>query len=147
MIARYFMPIVLVASMLACHGQVAEKEVDDTAQQAEGFGWLDQYQNGMRILDALAALSPEEAKKLPIDAYRNQQIALPGGAASPGATNDLMTGHGYYVRVVNPEQKDLRPQAVTWGVFIMGKILQVLPENKILVIEVSEENYQVMSTL
>jgi hypothetical protein len=58
----------------------------------------------------------------------------------------LVTEHGFYLRVVNKEGKDLRPHSVWWEVLVCGKILQVLPENKIIVIEVDESGWLVLQT-
>jgi len=33
-----------------------------------------------------------------------------------------------------------------WDVLVRGKVLQVLPKNKIIVIEVNEEDFQVLSS-
>jgi len=79
-----------------------------------------------------------------ISDYRGERVAFAGGAA--GALNDLITENGIFLRVVNPEGKDLRPHSVLWEVMICGKILNIYPKNKILVIEVMEKDWQVLQT-
>jgi len=93
----------------------------------------------------LAAKSPEESQKVEINAYRGERVAF-AGVGAPGGSNDLVTEHGFYLRVVNRSGKDLRPQSVWWEVMICGKILQVLPENKIIVIEVEDKNWKIIQT-
>src|SRR5260221_160749 len=91
--------------------------------------WEEAEMRGKVILDTLAHLSPEEAKKLDIAAFRGETVAFDGGAAPSGASNDLITGEGFYIRVLNASGKDLRPQSVAWEVEVRGHILQVLPEH------------------
>jgi len=91
-------------------------------------------------------LNSEELARLEISAYRGEKVAFVGSTAPPGGTNDLVTDDGYYLRLVTPTGKDLRPQATLWEVMVCGKILQVLPENKIIVIEVTEKDWKVLAT-
>ena len=116
------------------------------AKAAEQGGWLANYKRGKEMLQQLSALSPEDRKKLDIAAYRGERVALVGAAAPPGVSNDLLTADGFYLRVVNKDGKDLRPHAVWWEVLLCGKVLQVLPENKIIVLEVSERDWLVLET-
>jgi hypothetical protein len=112
---------------------------------AEGKGWLDNYKRGHEILLELSRLSPEQQKKVDIAKYRGERIAVVGGSAPPGATNDLVTDGGFYLRVVNPKGKDLRPPS-PGTILIRGTILQVLPMNKIIVIKVSNKDWEVLMT-
>jgi hypothetical protein len=73
-------------------------------------------------------------------------VAFVGGGAPPGGTNDLITEGGFYLRVVNKQGKDLRPHSVWWEVMVCGEILQVLPENKLIVLEVDEKDWVVLQT-
>ena len=66
--------------------------------------------------------------------------------APPGATNDILTTDGYYLRIVTKGGKDLRPKSVWWEALVCGKVLQVLPENKIIVLEVAEKDWIVGDT-
>ena len=59
-----------------------------------------------------------------------------------------MLENGYYVLIVIvPQEKDLRPTAVVWGVIFRGHILQILPKNRLLIVEVREKDYRVAATL
>ena len=144
---RAILSVMFVAFFASCSTRQSETRNSEGAQIASGLGWLEQYENGQRILTQLSALTAEEAKVLPVDSYRGEKVTLGGGGAPPGSTNDLITPDGYYVRVVNVENKDLRPQAVAWSVIVLGEIRQVLPHNRIIVIDVDEKNYQVLEAL
>lgn len=113
---------------------------------AKSFGWKTNLERGGEILKVLTALSAGEAKRLNIAAYGDERVAFSGGTAPPGGTNDLVTEKGYYLRVVNPAGKDLRPHAVWWPVIVCGKIQRVLLQNKIIVIEVDEKDWKVIET-
>ncbi len=113
---------------------------------AKDQGWLESYKKGVEIRQKLAALRPQDQEKADIAIYRGERVAFVGGGAPPGSTNDLMTSGGFYLRVVNKEGKDLRPQSVVWEVLVCGNILQVLPANKIIVIEVAEKDWIVLAT-
>jgi hypothetical protein len=113
---------------------------------AKEFGWLTSFNHGMAILHEIASATAKE-KKFDVDAFRGEKVAFRGVTAPPGSTNDLIGDGGFYLRVVNPQGKDLRPKNVKWAeVMICGKILQVLPENKIIVIEVDEKDLKVLQT-
>jgi hypothetical protein len=115
-------------------------------QIAEHHGWLANYKRGQEILQNLSTLGPEAAKTMGITAYRQEKVAFVGGGAPPGGTNDLITEGGFYVRVVNKAGKDLRPTSVWWEVLVRGEVWQVLPENKIIVLEVDESDWIVLQT-
>jgi hypothetical protein len=110
-------------------------------------GWLSEYQRGKKILQTLASITQEERQKLAVTAYRGESVAFVGAGAPPGATNDLLIGGGYYLRVVTGKGKDLRPRATKWEILVRGKILQVLPENKIIVLQVAAPDWRVIETL
>src|SRR5262249_17835026 len=87
---------------------------------AQEQGWLQYYKRGGAILKKLSSLGPEDQKKLSSGAYRGERVAFVGGGAPPGGTNDLITGEGFYLRIVNKEGKDLRPHAVWWEILVCG---------------------------
>lgn len=132
----------------SAHGRKAhgfwEKPAMDVVKKK---GWTENYKRGQEILHELSALGPKEKRKLPPTSYRDERVAFVGDAAPPGGTNDLVTDRGFYLRVVNKDGKDLRPHGITWIVVVCGKVWQVFPENKIIVIEVEEEDWEVLMTL
>jgi len=67
-------------------------------------------------------------------------------ASVPGATHDVLTPDGFYLRILNKESQDLRPTSVWWTVLCRGEVLQVLPEHKLIVIEVSTKDWIVLDT-
>ena len=140
---------VVVALVVACSA-IAQAPATNTASQHESIakrhGWLANLKRGHEIVQKLASLSPGELEKVKISAYREERVAFVGVGAPPGGTNDLVTESDFYLRVVNPSGKDLRPQSVWWEVMICGKILQVLPKNKIIVIEVDENDWRITQT-
>ena len=107
---------------------------------AKAFGWLTNYMRGQEIVRKLSALSPEQARRLKFDAYRGEIVAFMTGDALPGV-GDKMTTRGFYLRLFYQKGKEpgpshyLLPESM-----VRGTILQVLPENKIIVIEVDEEH-------
>ena len=140
---------ILVAASWACLAGDPTQDDDEKANTrvAEQKGWLDDYKKGRDILLKLTCLSSEEQASLDITAYRESQIAIVAASAPPGATNDLVTKSGFYLRVVNPEGKDLRAPHCAWEeVLVRGTVLQVLPRNKIIVIRVLEKDWVVMQT-
>ncbi len=120
-----------------------EKSYKEYRQVAKGKGWLASYNRGHEILSELLRLSPEQQKKMDIAAYRGERIAVVGGSAPPGATNDLVTDGGFYLRVVNPKGKDLHPPS-PGNVMIRGTIMQVFPQNKIIIIKVSNKDWDIL---
>lgn len=139
---------ILLISALVLGSGVACQQSDSPRRNeriAEESGWLANYKRGREIIQELAALGPS-GQKIQIAAYRQERVAFVGGGAPPGATNDLIIGGGFYLRVVNKAGKDLRPQAVWWEVMVCGEILQVLPENKIIVLQVEEKDWIILQT-
>ena len=128
----------------------SESVDDSSAVQYEAFiaataaaqSWSDDYALGQEIADRLSNASINPADSVDITAYRGQHIARGGSGAPPGATNDLISTYGIYIRIVNPDRKDLRPHAATWTVLVHGKILQVL--HRMIILEVSEEDWIIL---
>jgi hypothetical protein len=141
---------VFIAGLLVLGSLAGCRPTQDLRTNAEKFaahhGWLKNYRRGIEIVQKLSALSPEQRKNFDASTYRYERVAFVGGGAPPGVTNDVLTPEGYYLRVVTKSGKDLRPQNVWWEVLVCGKVLQVLPENKIIVLEVDEEDWIVGDT-
>jgi hypothetical protein len=145
--------IVSLAILLA--GQIAfgeimtsatESSTDPNLRFVQHIGWEAEYRHGAEILEILADASKDK-KKLAIDIFRGEKVAFLGGVAPSGGSNDLLTSGGFYLRVVTPGGEDLRPlSAVWWEVLVKGVIQQVLLENKIIVIEVNKEGWQLRQT-
>ena len=76
-----------------------------------------------------------------------KQIALVGGAASPGSSNDLMAREGVYVRIITTPPRDLRPHSAVWEVAVIGTIQGFIPANRIIVIEVAKKDWNKTSTM
>lgn len=108
----------------------------------ETLGWRDDYQRGLKFVDELLGLSPDDLKKAAFNAYRGMKVAFEAWGAPPGGTNDLVTKDGFYIRVVAKQNKDLRPTFAGSEVAIRGEILQVFTENKIIVLEVDEKDWK-----
>lgn len=102
---------------------------------------------GQEIVAKISALSSKQIEAFNVATFRDEVVEFVGGGAIPGATNDLQIEGDYYIRVVTSPGKDLRPQATTWEVHVKGKILQVLPKHKIIVLEVQEKDWIVLQTL
>ena len=98
------------------------------------------------MITELSGLSSEEIAEYDVAAFRGQKVAFYAGAARPGGTNDLVTELGFYIRVVNPQNADLRPHSVVWAVLVVGEVQQVLPHNKLIVLEVKTQDWQVLET-
>ena len=131
-------PNILILTILFSKLMCAENQGEIIAKQ---YDQVETYTIGQSILKEL-----DETGKIDIKAYRGKRISLYGGTAIPGGTNDLQTDKGYYVRVVNKGNKDLRPRAVLWTVFVTGTISQVLKENKIIVLTIDDEDWHVVQT-
>jgi hypothetical protein len=143
-IAVFILP--LAGAFLSCLAGDSEDTEEFYGQCAKDMGWLDNYTRGKEILLELSRLSPEQQKNADIAAYRGEQVAFAGGSALSGPTNDLVTQRGFYLRVVTPHGRDLRPHSVMWTVLVRGKVLRVLPQNKIIVIEVLRKDWHVLDT-
>lgn len=106
--------------------------------------WVTNYTRGREIIRELSALSPDQGRKLKVDAYRGEKVALVGVDAPPGV-GDRQTEHGFYLRVLYRKGKEPPQRRYIWSESMLrGTILQVLPANKIIVIEVDEE--QILQT-
>jgi hypothetical protein len=120
----------------------------ETARRfAEARGWTQELDRGTAILQKLSKLTPSQRAATPVDAYRGEKVAFYAGTAPPGGTNDLRTDEGFYLRIVNASGKDLRPHAILCGVLVCGEIMQVLPDNKIIVLEINDPDWLVLETL
>ena len=87
----------------------------------------------------LSALSPEQRQKIKVGAYRGEKVAVVGIDAPPGI-GDRRTEDGLYLRVLYRKGKEPPVRDYIWSESMLrGTILQVLPENKIIVIEIDEE--------
>ena len=122
------------------------RPAESDANRVDEKRWQQGLQRGGEILHEISALTPEASKEFKVLAYRGESVAFRAVGAPPGSTNDLSTKDGFYLRVVTRHGKDLRPQAVWWEVLVFGKIQQVLPQNKIIVLEVNEEDWKVWQT-
>jgi hypothetical protein len=115
-------------------------------QIAEVRGWSFNLKRGHEIIQELEAFSPKELATVRLSAYRGERVAFWGGPASE-YPNDLITEGGYYLRIIVLGNKDLTPcKAIWWEVIVCGKIVQVRPQNKIIVIEVNEEDWQFVAS-
>ena len=123
----------------------APTDDDRGLEFAKGAGWEKEYRQGRNLLlDVGKAI--REKQQLSVGAHRGETVAFIAGAAPPGGSNDLITPDGFYLRVMTPKNKDLRPRAVWWEVIVRGKVQQVLPENKIIVIEVDPKDWLLGAT-
>lgn len=134
----------LVAS--SCVQRLSTHEDIESEETAKSYGWLPELRRGKEIVQKLSGMNFKELREIDLTAYRGEKVAFIAGTAPPGGTNDLVTEDGFYLRIVNPQGKDLRPRAVWWEVIICGKILQVKAENKIIIIEVDEKDWKVIQT-
>jgi hypothetical protein len=142
-------PSIVLALVTACatsQPKQAAETVSSEDRIAKSFGWEDDLNRGQKMINVLSGLRPQALAKVEVSAYRGERVAFDGVAAPPGASNDLITANGFYLRVINRARKDLRPQSVAWEVMVRGKILQVLPESRIIVIEVNESDWRIIQT-
>jgi hypothetical protein len=140
--------VAAMAAMVVSSGDAADRE-EHYAGFAKWKGWREEYNKGKQLIRELKSLSTEQIKEYGVKAHRDEKLSFVGSGAPPGGTNDLILEGGYYLRVVNPEgeeAKDLRPHAAMWEVMLRGTVLQVLPENKIIVLEVGEKDWEVLET-
>ncbi len=111
---------------------------------AETRGWLTELKRGRAILQELSALSGAKLENTPIAAYGGQRVAFIGTGMWE---HDLFTVKGFYLRLLTPAGRDLRPQTGMWyEVLVRGRILGVLAKNRIIVIEVNENDWQLVQT-
>ena len=54
--------LLICCLVTGCQAQQREEEVDDELELATGYGWLEQCNNGRRILDELDSLTPDEVE-------------------------------------------------------------------------------------
>jgi hypothetical protein len=136
--------LILIVAPVFLHAD--ERKGDDAyAKIVATKGWTRDYNNGQRILKELS-VKVNEKKEIAITAYRGEKVSFVGGGAPPGATNDLLIHKDFYLRVVVPDGKDLRPHSAWWEVLIRGEILQVDLKNKIIVIKISSADWETIQT-
>ena len=104
-------------------------------------GWSDDFKRGGEMQCFLSTLSTGKKKKFDDTAFQGQNVAFFGYGAPPGASNDLLTAEGFYLRILNKDSKDFRPRAVAWSALVRGKVCNVLPENNIIIIHVGEKDW------
>jgi len=146
--------IVLLGGSVACVFDSTTNTTAETAGQkqdaayasiAKSHGWETEYKRGAEILRSLTDAAKAN-RKVEIEAFRGEKVAFIGGGAPPGGSNDLLTSGGFYLRVINPQHKDLRPHSACWEVMVRGEVRQVLLDNKIIVIEVVEKVWMILQT-
>jgi hypothetical protein len=115
-------------------------------QYAESWGWGSNLKRGREIIRKLASLTPRELAQLDKAIYQGERVAFYGGPiATTAYTGDVGTEGGFYLRVVTPAGKSIiDPGSVLWDALVYGKILQVFPRNRIIVIEVNEADFRVL---
>ena len=120
--------------------QTASQKTNDTHEVvAVARGWLTNFTRGREIIRELSALTPEQGRKLKVGLYRQEEVALVGVDAPPGV-GDRQAESGFYLRIVYRNGKKPPPRSYIWSEsMVRGRILQVLPANKIIVIEADEE--------
>jgi len=106
----------------------------------------ERLKRGQEIVGKLSALSSKQIDAFDVTSFRDEIVEFVGVGAPPGATNDLLIQGEYYLRVVNPQNKDLRPHSVGWEVHVRGKILHVLPKHRIILLQVQEKDWNVLQT-
>jgi len=142
----------LMASCASKHQPEVGGRVGDTAEQArhdriaKAYGFFPEFERGRALVRTLSALHSDNSRKFDPTDFVDHLVAFVGVGAEPGATNDLFIQGGYYLRVANPKNLDLRPHDIGWEVIIRGKILMVLPQNKLIIIEVDESSWKVIQT-
>ena len=112
------------------------------AEFATKLGWAEEYDLGQNIIADIA----ESNEPWDIAEHRGLSVSFFATVAPPGATIDLLTHDGIYIRVVSSSDVDLRPKSVTWTALVKGKVLQILKEHKIIVIEIEERDWIVLDT-
>lgn len=70
------------------------------------------------------------------------RVAFCGG--SRGATADIITYGGTYIRVVCRGGYDPRPKSTTFCALVVGRIVAVYPKHRLVVLEVKESDYNVL---
>jgi hypothetical protein len=138
--------ILVIAAIAAVAVSPHFGPADPLARLLARHGWNAEFKRGEEIVQALRSLDAEQRATFDTTTYRDEEVAFIGVAAPPGGTNDLLTMGGFYLRVVNKEGKDLRPHAVWWEVMIRGTIMEVLPQQQTIVIEVAQKDWHIIQT-
>lgn len=133
-----------VAGVLAEDGE-ANKQIPGE-RAARELGWLSDLRRGAAVVAKLSDVKQNDSGKVNVSAYRGSTVALVGSCAPPGATNDLITEDGFYLRIVTVKTRDLRPHATWWKVMVRGRIMEVLPRNRIVVIELDGDGWFILET-
>jgi hypothetical protein len=114
--------------------------------EIDEHGWREDFEKGAEMVRKLSALKEKDKKYSNNALFRGLRVAFFGYGAPPGATNDLLTPEGYYLRILNKKPKDLRPMAAVWTVLVCGRVCQVFPENRLILLEVNEEDWIILDT-
>ena len=96
------------------------------------------WERGQQLEKALSNRvpgTPFDEKK-----FLGKEVVLLGGCVPPGSLPDLKTYGGVYIRISSKEDTDLRPHAVTWTSLVVGKVIAIHPENRIVVLEISDKD-------
>jgi hypothetical protein len=112
---------------------------------ADVFGWTREWDRGAAIIKGLESLSEEQRKSYDVSAFRGETVAFVGGAAPWGGPLDLRTLHGYDLRVKDKGGSMRGPQALSWSAEVRGKIMQVLPVNRMIVLDVEDRHWRVVA--
>jgi hypothetical protein len=123
-----------------------QKQTESVMKAVDALGWKDEFKKGREIMRVLANLRAEKNKTDDVTAFRGTRVAFFGAAAPPGATTDLITEEGFYLRILIKHSKDLRPQATSWTVLVCGNVSQVLSQNRTIVIDAKEKDWVVLDT-
>lgn len=137
----YVFPLLVGLCCASCQTthNLTESTAAGEVEVAKAFGWLTNYTRGQEIIRKLSALSPEQVRQVKFNAYRGEVVAFMTGDALPGIGDKMTTG-GFYLRLFYQKGKEPSLHYILPGSIVRGTILQVLPENKIIVIEVDEEH-------
>jgi hypothetical protein len=141
-VIKYIFFFTLLTTSVETWGQVRA----DTAYRQSPDSQAE-MKRGREILRKIASLNKKAIARFNPTNYQNEIVSFTGISTPPEACHDLLIENGFYLRIVNPEHKDLRPQAIRWEVWVRGKVLNVLPENKIIVLQVEEKDWHVQHTL
>ena len=136
---KNILPIILFILLSVCIS-AAENE-DGGASIAKEYSKQKSYDAGLKFLADIT-----KPGKIEIGAHQNLVVSFMGWGAVPGATNDLAIANGYYVRIINKNGNDLRPKSVMWNVFVTGEILQVISDNKIIILKIADDDWHVIQT-
>ncbi len=146
-VLAFIVSVILVSGVaFACLYKCYERKIPESdLYVAKRLGWEKELLQGQKLINMLKENNKPQG--ISRNTCRDEMVAFVGSAAPTGGTNDLFAHEGCYLRVINPEGKDLRPHAVYWTVIVRGKVQTVFPENKIIVMEVKAEDWKILETL